>query len=58
MERVNGYHGQYLSIDVSNGTAESLQIAPETLKTYIGGSGLGTRLLLDHRSWEADPLSP
>ena len=58
MERVNGYHGQYLSIDVSNGTAESLQIAPETLKTYIGGSGLGTRLLLDHRAWEADPLSP
>ena len=58
MERVNGYHGQYLSIDVSKGTAESLQIAPETLKTYIGGSGLGTRLLLDHRAWEADPLSP
>ena len=58
MERVNGYHGQYLSIDVSKGTAESLQIAPETLKTYLGGSGLGTRLLLDHRAWEADPLSP
>jgi aldehyde:ferredoxin oxidoreductase len=53
-----GYHGCYLRIDVSTGRAERVPIADATLRSYIGGSGLGTRLLLDEGGATADPLSP
>ncbi len=42
-----GYHGCYLRIDVSTGTAEHVPLADAVLRQFIGGSGLGVRLLLD-----------
>jgi hypothetical protein len=42
----NGYHGCYLRIDVSSGHAERVPLSEEILRHYIGGSGLGGRLLL------------
>src|SRR5262245_57454449 len=53
-----GYHGSYLRIDVSSGTAERVPLADAMLRHYIGGSGLGARLLLDEGGSLADPLSP
>ena len=53
-----GYHGCYLRIDVSRGTAERMPLAELVLRRYIGGSGLGTRLLLDEGGATVDPLSP
>src|SRR5437763_13573708 len=53
-----GYHGCYLRIDVSRGVAERVPLADSLLREYIGGSGLGTRLLLDEGGATADPLSP
>ena len=64
-----GYHGCALTIDAGRPRAESVRRAkgegvewlplPETLlRQYLGGSGLGTRLLLDAGAAEADPLSP
>src|SRR5437867_2429045 len=53
-----GYHGCYLRIDVSNGQAERVPLADDVLRQYIGGSGLGTRLLLDEGGATADPFSP
>jgi len=53
-----GYHGCYLRVDASTGKAERVPLAAETLRQYIGGSGLGTRLLLDEGGATADPLSP
>ena len=53
-----GYFGSYLRIDVSNGRAERVPIADGVLRQYLGGSGLGARLLLDEGGASADPLSP
>ena len=53
-----GYHGCYLRIDVSRSCAERVALADSVLRQYIGGSGLGTRLLLDEGGATADPLSP
>ena len=53
-----GYHGCYLRIDVTRGNAERVPIADTVLRQYLGGSGLGARLLLDEHGATADPLSP
>ena len=53
-----GYHGCYLRIDVSNGTAENIPVAEAILRQFIGGSGLGVKLLLDEGAAILDPLAP
>jgi len=53
-----GYHGCVVRIDVTSGHAERVPLPDALLRDYIGGSGLGTRLLLDAGAAEADPLSP
>jgi len=53
-----GYHGAYLRIDVTTGQAQRLPLSDAVLRSYIGGSGLGARLLLDEGAAIADPLSP
>jgi aldehyde:ferredoxin oxidoreductase len=53
-----GYHGQYLRIDVTRGEAVPVPLAEQVLRRYIGGSGLGVRLLLDEGGATADPMSP
>ena len=53
-----GYHGCYLRIDASTDRAERVPLGETLLRQYIGGSGLGTRLLLDEGGATTDPLSP
>ena len=53
-----GYHGCYLRIDVSNGASEYVPIDDTVLRQFIGGSGLGVRLLLDEGAAHIDPLAP
>ena len=53
-----GYHGTCLRIDVSDARAERVPIPEATLRQFIGGSGLGARLLLDEQSAGLDPLAP
>ena len=53
-----GYHGSYLRIDVSCGSVERLPLTETVLRHFIGGSGLGVRLLLDERGARVDPLDP
>jgi aldehyde:ferredoxin oxidoreductase len=53
-----GYHGCYLRIDVSSGRAERVPVSETLLRQYLGGSGLGVRLLLDEGGAAADPLGP
>src|SRR3954468_14446469 len=53
-----GYHGRYLRIDVTTGAARHVPLDETVLRHYIGGSGLGARLLLDEGGATADPLSP
>ena len=53
-----GYHGCYLRIDVSRGRVERVPLSDTVLREYLGGSGLGARLLLDEGGATVDPLSP
>jgi aldehyde:ferredoxin oxidoreductase len=53
-----GYHGRYLRIDVSTGRGEAAAIAPDVLRHFLGGSGLGTWLLLREGAAAVDPLMP
>jgi aldehyde:ferredoxin oxidoreductase len=53
-----GYHGCLLRIDATSGHAARVPLSEDLLRQYIGGSGLGTRLLLDAGAAEAEPLSP
>lgn len=51
------YHGRYLRIDLAAQAAEAVEIAPDMLRRFIGGSGLGTWLLLTEGSDRQDPLA-
>ncbi|HXP85543.1 MAG TPA: aldehyde ferredoxin oxidoreductase family protein [Bryobacteraceae bacterium] len=53
-----GYHGCYLRIDVSSGTSERMPLPDAVLRQFIGGSGLGVKLLLDEGAAHVDPLAP
>jgi aldehyde:ferredoxin oxidoreductase len=55
---VFGYHGCYLRVDVSTGHTDRVPLSETLLRRYIGGSGLGTRLLLDEVGAAVDALSP
>jgi aldehyde:ferredoxin oxidoreductase len=53
-----GFHGAYLRIDVTHGTVTRVPLDDAVLRQYIGGSGLGVRLLLDAGAADLDPLAP
>lgn len=53
-----GYHGCYLRVDLSRREVETVAFAPELLRRFIGGTGLGTWLLHAEGSDRQDPLSP
>jgi len=53
-----GYHGRTLWIDVTRGTADSRPLDETVLRRFLGGSGLGTWLLLAAGAAEAEPLAP
>ena len=53
-----GYHGCYLRIDVSSGSVDRVPIPETVLRQFLGGSGLGTWLLLEEGDPSADALAP
>jgi len=53
-----GYHGCYLRIDVSIATSERVPLSDAVLRQFLGGSGVGVKLLLDENRATADPLAP
>lgn len=55
---VPGYHGHYLEIDVTTGTARRCPFPPHILRRYLGGCGIGTWLLLSRPDPLPDPLAP
>jgi aldehyde:ferredoxin oxidoreductase len=52
-----GYHGCYLRIDVSSATGKFVPLDEVILRQFLGGSGLGVRLLLDEGAAKTDPLA-
>lgn len=53
-----GNHGAYWRIDVTSGRRESIALSESILRRYLGGSGLGTALLLRERSAQSEPFAP
>ncbi len=55
---MKGVCGKLLDIDLASGKTKEIVISDETAKKYIGGRGLGARLLYDLLPPKTDPLSP
>src|SRR5688500_3746813 len=52
-----GYHGCVLRVDLASGLGERIAVEPRVLRGFLGGSGLGTSLLLDSGAASAGPLA-
>jgi aldehyde:ferredoxin oxidoreductase len=52
-----GYHGRYLRIDLSSGSATWVPLAEDVLRRFLGGAGLGTYLLHREAPAGVDPLA-
>ena len=55
---MNGWNGKILEIDLTTLTHTSYPLDMEMARQFIGGRGLGVRLLWDLVGPEVDPLSP
>lgn len=53
---VGGYAGRIVFIDLSTGTVTTSSPEETFLRTYLGGYGIGSRLLYDRMNANADPL--
>ena len=54
-----GYHGVILNIALSTGKCEKVAVPPEDLARFVGGQGLGMKVLWDRlKRPGVDPLSP
>src|SRR3972149_6769425 len=52
------FNGKILNIDLSTGTIEAEHLPDEMYRKYLGGYGLGARLIFDRIPKGADPLGP
>jgi len=55
---MKGICGKLLEIDLTSGKTKSTIISDEIVEKYLGGRGLGARLLFDLLPAKTDPLSP
>ena len=55
---VPGYHGRYLRIDLTTGSSRRVDLEEPTLRSFLGGSGLGVAILLGEGAAEVAPLAP
>ena len=52
------YMGNILEINLSEETTKTITMEEEVLRKYIGGSGLGAKILFDETDEHTDPLGP
>ncbi|MFW9927497.1 MAG: aldehyde ferredoxin oxidoreductase family protein, partial [Candidatus Thorarchaeota archaeon] len=55
---MNGYRGKILRVDLSAGSTSVTSFDESLLRSFIGGAGLGARLLYDMIDKYTDPLGP
>ena len=56
--KAKGYWGKILHIDLERGAITHKTLDDERARKYIGGSGLGARILYDETTADTDPLGP
>ena len=54
---MQGYMNRILNVDLSSGKTEVETISEDVYRKFIGGSGLGTKMLWDRKAYDADPLA-
>jgi len=47
MEKLFGYHGVILEIDLTSGKIDKKPLSPEDVRKFVGGRGLGMKILWD-----------
>ncbi|MDD5511035.1 MAG: aldehyde ferredoxin oxidoreductase family protein [Dehalococcoidales bacterium] len=55
---VFGYNGKVLFIDLSSASASTETLPENICRDFIGGQGLGVRILYEHMRPKVDPLGP
>ncbi len=55
---MGGWRGTILRVNLSNGTTRKEPLDPKLARAYIGGRGLGTKILSEEIDPTVDPLSP
>ena len=55
---MNGYAGKFLKVNLTTKKLCELTITEKTLRKYIGGSGLGAKILGKETGGDTHPLSP
>lgn len=53
-----GYHKRILRVDLTSRRVEVRELDDALLENYVGGAGLGARLLYDETTADTDPLGP
>ncbi len=53
-----GYMGKLLFVDLTEGTIKEQELAEDVTRNFIGGYGIGARVLYDMMKPGADPLGP
>jgi aldehyde:ferredoxin oxidoreductase len=53
-----GYHGKVLLVDLSSRSYDLQELPERTLRDFLGGAGLATRLLWEYAPAGCEPLSP
>jgi aldehyde:ferredoxin oxidoreductase len=55
---MGGWKGKILRVDLTKGTSREEALDPKLARAYVGGRGLGTKILYDAVDPTVDPLSP
>jgi len=55
---VGGYIGRILNVDLSTGVVSEEELPENLLRYFIGGAGLGAKLIFDRQKAKVDPLGP
>ena len=53
-----GFHGRLLQVDLDSGKSSWHDLAESRLRSFLGGTGLGTSLLYDYAPPGVEPFSP
>ncbi len=55
---MTGWRGEVLRVNLTKGTIKKEPLNPKLARAYIGGRGLGTKILYDELDPRVDPLTP
>jgi aldehyde:ferredoxin oxidoreductase len=53
-----GFEGKMLEVNLSKGSISNSTVSKDIIRKFIGGSGLGAKLMFDRVDPKVDPLSP